>query len=337
MKYELIPQRGKFYKVNMHCHTTISDGQMTPEEVKEWYKSHGYSAVCYTDHEVLIGHEELCDESFVALHGYEVSIKRDLTQHTAFFMPVYHLNMVAEKQETRVMPRFYLHNPSMPGDARRWAEEKGVYDPNDIIDATHYEKEWVSDYIEAVSRGGFLVTYNHPQWSLQDKDDYVGLKGLHAIEAINGGCFVLNDNTSLHFEQMLRAGMAVVPNGGDDNHRVWDLGRAWTMIKAPALTYDDLIAAYKKGDCYASEGPEILELYIEDGEIVIKTSPAAGIFMMTEGRYCGYKGAGEDGPVTEARFAYRPEAFGRYFRFEVKAADGKRAYSNAYYPESIKL
>ena len=184
MKYELIPQRGKFYKVNMHCHTTISDGKMTPEEVKEWYKSHGYSAVCYTDHEVLIGHEELCDESFVALHGYEVSIKRDLTQHTAFFMPVYHLNLVAERQETRVMPRFYLHNPSMPGDARRWAEEKGVYDPNDIIDATHYEKEWVSDYIEAVSRGGFLVTYNHPQWSLQDKDDYVGLKGLHAIEAI---------------------------------------------------------------------------------------------------------------------------------------------------------
>ena len=25
---------GKFYKVNMHCHTVISDGRMTPEEIK---------------------------------------------------------------------------------------------------------------------------------------------------------------------------------------------------------------------------------------------------------------------------------------------------------------
>ena len=209
MKYELIPERGRFYKVNLHCHTTISDGKMSPEEIKEWYKSHGYSAVCYTDHEVLIGHKELCDDEFIALHGYEVAIKQDITKSTAFFMPVYHLNLIAEKQDTLQMPRYYANNPSMPGDARRWAKEQGVYDPNDTIDATHYDKEWISDYLEAVSKAGFLVTYNHPQWSLQTAADYLGLRGLHAIEAINGGCFVLNDNTSLHFEQMLRAGTNV--------------------------------------------------------------------------------------------------------------------------------
>lgn len=337
MKYELIPQRGSFYKVNLHCHSNISDGKMSPEEIKEWYKSHGYSAVCYTDHEVLIGHEDLCDAEFIALHGYEVAIKQDITKPTAVFMPVYHLNLVAEKQDTRIMPRYYANNPSMPGDARRWAKEQGVYDPNDTIDATHYDKAWLNDYINAVSKAGFLVTYNHPQWSLQTAADYLGLDGLHAIEVINGGCFVLNDNTSLHFEQMLRAGMDVIPNGGDDNHQVWDLGRSWTMLKAKELSYDALIEAYKRGDCYVSEGPEILELYIEDGEIVIKTSPAAGIFMMTEGRHCGHKGASKDGPVTEARFAYRPEVFGRYFRFEVKAPDGKCAFSRAYKTCEIKL
>lgn len=337
MKYYLLPERGEFYKVNMHCHTNISDGQHSPEEVKEWYKSHGYSAVCYTDHEVLIGHEELCDDKFIALHGYEVAIKKDITRPTGAFMPVYHLNMVAERQDIRKMPRYYAENPSMPGDARRWAKEQGVFDPNDTISATQYDKEWVNQFIKDVSAGGFLVTYNHPQWSLQGPADYVGLDGLHAIEAINGGCSVLNDNTSIHYEQMLRSGMRIIPNGGDDNHRVWDLGRAWTMIKAPALSYDALIAAYKNGDCYASDGPEIKALYIEDGEIVIKTSPAASVTMLCEGRYCGQKSATADGPVTEARFAYRPEAFGRYFRFEVKTADGKRAYSSAYYPEKISI
>ena len=66
MYVELIPEAGKFYKANLHCHTTISDGKQTPEEVKAFFKSHGYSAVCYTDHEVLVGHEDLCDEDFVA-------------------------------------------------------------------------------------------------------------------------------------------------------------------------------------------------------------------------------------------------------------------------------
>ena len=336
MKYELIPERGEFYKVNFHCHTNLSDGKMTPAEVKEWYKSHGYSAVCYTDHEVLLGHEDLCDDEFIALHGYEVCIKQDLNKHTACFMPVYHLNLIAERQDMRRMPRFFANNPSMPGNARYWVQEKGVYDPNDTIETTVYDKEWISNYIKAVRDAGFLVTYNHPQWSLQGPLDYVGLEGLHAIEAFNGGCRVLNDNTSIHYEQMLRAGMPVVPNGGDDNHQTWDLGHAWTMVKAEALTYDALIAAYKRGDCYASNGPEIKALYIEDGKIVIKTSPAASIYMMTEGRHCGVKESA-DADLTEAVFTYAPERCGSYMRFEVTDAKGKHAFSAPYYIKDIQI
>ena len=37
MKIELIPEGGALYKANLHCHTTISDGKQTPEEVKETY------------------------------------------------------------------------------------------------------------------------------------------------------------------------------------------------------------------------------------------------------------------------------------------------------------
>ena len=35
MRQELLPARGKFYKANLHMHTTISDGELTPEEVKK--------------------------------------------------------------------------------------------------------------------------------------------------------------------------------------------------------------------------------------------------------------------------------------------------------------
>ena len=334
MNIELIPEAGRFYKVNMHCHTNISDGTRSPEEVKAWYKAAGYSAVCFTDHEVLIGHKDLCDDEFIALHGYEAAVKRDLNGHTAIFMPVYHFNMIAESQDNLHMPHFFKSNPSWPGASHEWAEKCAVYDENDTIPTTVYDKEWLSDYLCAVRDGGFLITYNHPQWSLQNCTDYIGLRGLHAIEAINGGCWPLNDNTSLHMEQMLRAGMHVVPVGGDDNHVISTCGLGWTMIKAPALTYDALIAAYKRGDIYASEGPEITSLTIEDGEIVVKTSPAAAITLQSEGRACGAKSS-KTADLMEARFPYAPERFGRYFRLEVRDAGGKKAFSRAYYTAEI--
>ena len=330
MKLSLLPQKGTLYKVNLHCHTNVSDGNQSPEDVKRVFKEKGYSAVCYTDHEVLIGHEDLCDEEFVALHGYEIAIKKDPAHHTGYFMPVYHFNFIAEKQDTRIMPRFYLNNPSMPGDARRWAEEQGQYDPADVIDHTEYNTEWINNYLKAVTEGGFLVTYNHPQWSLQDKDDYIGLENLHAIEAINGGCRGLNDNTSLPFEQMLRAGKNVVPVAGDDNHSEGGCFYGWTMIKAEELTYDALIAAYKKGDCFASEGPDFLSVTLEEGTIKVECSPVVRVDLLSEGRCHLGARAANGASLCEVSFPYVPEKFGSFFRLELTDAQGKRAYSRAY-------
>ena len=37
-------------KVNLHMHTTLSDGSKTPEEATETYKKAGYDVVAITDH-----------------------------------------------------------------------------------------------------------------------------------------------------------------------------------------------------------------------------------------------------------------------------------------------
>ena len=335
MKIELIPESGKFYKTNLHCHTDISDGKFSPEKIKELYKAKGYSAVCYTDHEVLIGHEELCDSEFVALHGYEVAIKQDLSKPTAFFQPVYHFNMIAKDQKTRKMPRFFKTNPSLPGNAAQWIESSAVYDENDIIETSVYDVDWINSYLEGVKNGGFLITYNHPQWSLHNATDYLPLANLHGIEVMNGGCFRLNDNNSLPYEQMLRSGKKLVPVAGDDTHGLAQVGMCWTMIKSDELTYDALISAYEKGHCYVSYGPEIKNLVLEDGKIKIKTSDAQAIVLMSEGRYGAIKKA-KGAPVTEAEFDYEPEKFGAFFRIEVVSQSGELACSNAYFCENIK-
>ena len=74
MKTFLLPESGSFYKANLHCHTTLSDGRKTPEEIKELYRSHGYSVVAFTDHNILIAHPELADEHFLPLNGFEAEL-----------------------------------------------------------------------------------------------------------------------------------------------------------------------------------------------------------------------------------------------------------------------
>ena len=54
MKKYVFPEVGNFYKANLHCHTTFSDGVLTPEQVKELYLANGYSIVAYTDHDNLL-------------------------------------------------------------------------------------------------------------------------------------------------------------------------------------------------------------------------------------------------------------------------------------------
>ena len=41
MKKYLLPQIGCFYKANLHCHTTVSDGSITPEEIKTFIREKG--------------------------------------------------------------------------------------------------------------------------------------------------------------------------------------------------------------------------------------------------------------------------------------------------------
>ena len=33
--YDFFPGEGKFYKANLHCHTVISDGKLTKEQIRK--------------------------------------------------------------------------------------------------------------------------------------------------------------------------------------------------------------------------------------------------------------------------------------------------------------
>ena len=74
MKRFLLPQGGQFFKANLHCHSTVSDGRMTPEELKKVYMEQGYSVLAYTDHNLLVDHSELAQEDFLPIVGVEIDV-----------------------------------------------------------------------------------------------------------------------------------------------------------------------------------------------------------------------------------------------------------------------
>ena len=92
----LLPPVAQYFKANLHAHTTISDGRLTPQELKDAYKSKGYSILCLTDHNVAADHSDMNEPDFLMLTGLEVN-----TNQTGFHtkMQTYHLNLIAKRPD----------------------------------------------------------------------------------------------------------------------------------------------------------------------------------------------------------------------------------------------
>jgi histidinol phosphatase-like PHP family hydrolase len=66
---DLISSNKKQYKANLHCHSVLSDGRRTPEELKSMYKAQGYNILAITDHERPMQHQALSEKDFIMLTG----------------------------------------------------------------------------------------------------------------------------------------------------------------------------------------------------------------------------------------------------------------------------
>ena len=46
MKKYLLPEGGNFYKANLHCHSNVSDGALSPAELKKIYMEKLQEKIC---------------------------------------------------------------------------------------------------------------------------------------------------------------------------------------------------------------------------------------------------------------------------------------------------
>lgn len=332
MRKYLLPQNTKFFKANLHCHTNISDGKETPEEIKQLYSQKGYSVVAFTDHEILIPHPELNDENFLALNSYEYEIisprKPDNPAHK--LRKTCHMCLIALEPDNTT---HVCWHGGLWGNALNYLDQAKIREDEPLF-IRHYNGECISHVMREARKAGFFVTYNHPVWSMEDMADIANYHGMNALEIFNTGCAVggWDEYNNTVYDAMLRRGEKIFCIAADDNHDVSNMFGGWTMIAADKLEYRNITKALEDGNFYASTGPEIHALWFEDGKLHIECSPAARI-VATHGSRIIRQYKAKDAPLTEAVIPVGTDDI--YIRVTVYDQKGEHADTNAYFIEDL--
>ena len=333
MRKYLLPNGLPFFKANLHCHTTESDGHLTPEEIKSTYKAKGYSVIAFTDHEILVPHPQLNDPEFLALHGYELEVIDDFPLGSSYgHRKLCHLCLIALEPDNFKQVfwnRLYM-NPQKVLQHRQFTQ---AYD--DVPDTKHvFSGEGISDLMQSARNDGFFVTYNHPNWSLVDIADIADYHGMNALEIYNHGCMLggYDDYNPAIYDSMLRRDQRVFCVAADDNHSLAGQFGGWNMICAEKLEYRTITKALENGHFYASTGPEIHALWFEDGNIHIHCSPASRIIATfgVRKRICINR---TDAELTEAVIPVDRDDI--YVRLTIWDDDHKHAETNGYFTDEL--
>ena len=338
MKKHLLPPDLNWYRANLHCHSTLSDGYWPAARLRTEYKNAGYSILAISDHNVLINHSDLNDPDFLTLTSTEYDVtdwdsrlpvaNPDANAWTYRFHDTFHLNLFSK-----------VPNPDGP-PARDtiWGVQHNCFD------GTEEEKERkkafsvdaVNEVIRKANEAGFLVQYNHPNWSRNVRSDWLGLRGLWSLEILNYAteCLTGGEYCPYVYDDLLNfVDPGIFCSMGDDNHNrdgttAQSFGGS-TFFGAKELTYEAIVRSMERGEFYCSSGkvdpPRILALWAEDGVVHVECTPATFVMFVCDGRrYALSRRAGQ----THAEFPLnRDDA---WFRVAVRDDRGNTAHTHAY-------
>ena len=338
MTYDLFHRDGpgRFYRGNLHTHSTRSDGGMAPEAVCEAYRQQGYDFVAITDH-------------YSAEFGFPITDTRG-----------------ARREDFTTLIGAELHAPAL-ANGHAW-HILAIGLPFDF--GPVQEDETGPSLARRAADAGAFVALAHPAFYGATIEDLESIPAAHAIEAVNEVCGRLNDTATswYHVDQMLAAGRRITAIGADDAHfrghssnfslSGVDLRRdpadlltalrrsavdpianesgeempagfsVWVWVRAGRLDPDCLVSALKAGDFYTSQGPVIHDIRLSEDRqhVKIVSSPVTSVLISGDpGRFAFAFRHGVQ--LTHCTFpisAYH----GSFFRVTIIDAAGRRAWSN---------
>jgi hypothetical protein len=292
---------GRWFKGNLHTHSTMSDGSRTCEQLVDMYKNAGYDFLSITDHGVLTDVEHLRNKELLLIPGEEICVG---ASGVGTFFHVVGVNI----RNQIPCPDFHRE--------------------------THPQKA-----IDMINDLGGMAIIAHPYWSGLTHRDLINLKNYAGVEIYNTTCDIMRNlgSSASHIDGLLAASARPLIFATDDHHgeerelRPLDALKGWIMVKAQNNSVHDIMSSIRKGLFYSSMGPEIRNVEVDGDGITVETSPVKTIsFVSTPA--LGDKFTAEDEPLSTIT---RPGREGeRYVRIEVTDYEGRSAWSNPLFLEN---
>lgn len=279
----------KYYKLALHLHTTISDGRKTPEEVAKEYKEDGYDAIAFTDHWKYSEGGNL--NGLHIISGCEYNIGGNDT-----IAGVYH-----------IVSLFTKANPNPKRDANS------------------------QEVVDLINAQDGIAVLAHPFWSVNTPNDFINLKGAIATEiynAVSDAGQSMRPYSDYYIDLCANSGSYPLIFATDDAHAYngKDNRLGWVMVQADELTDEALKSAIRKGNFYATEGPEI-HVVREGNKLIIDTSPCEIIGTISNLSWDRDRVLrGEN--ITHFEYDIREKD--KWVRVEARDKNGKRAWSNIF-------
>ena len=285
---------GRFWKGNIHTHSTLSDGARPAADVCAAYRDAGYDFLALTDH-------------FQAKYGFPIADTRP------FRTPGFTTLLGAE-----------LHAPAT-GLGEVW-HILAVGLPLDF--APTGEAETGPELAARALAAGAFVAIPHPGWYGLDVADAQTLPGAHAVEIHNHTSATRMDRGDGTYlvDQLLATGRRLSIIAVDDAH-LWhpDAFGGWLMVKAERREPGLLLAALKAGHFYATQGPLLHDVAWHDDHVDVHCSPAEAVVVL--GRGSGAQPVLAPGQ-TRLSIPYGRAAGSPFLRLLAIDAAGRRAWSN---------
>lgn len=286
---KLFSETTPWYKANFHAHTTVSDGGKTPEKVEELFRAAGYDILALTDHR-MVSPEKVTDD-FIILSASEL----DTTYG-----------------EDRCC--FHIIGLNIPPDA--------VFD--DALRSSHPQA--LVDYIRSVGGIAYLA---HPQWSLNQTEDIIGLKNIFAVEVYNTASTLPINADRADSSQILdlvaKKGYLIPQVGADDCH--WYKGehcKSYTMLQTEDFSVKGILNALEEGRFYASQGPRVKQVEVKDNVVTVTCSECALCIFYSDTPWAGERS--RITPEGATQYTYELCPSDHFIRIELVDKEGNKAW-----------